>query len=231
MGWINGGREDYGFGWGDDVRWWWTVVLKTWREEWDWGEWGSWCHRWGGKKRNEWVEVSSNAGFWEFHQKGVVARPCAWDSSGLKDIFQVFVQLVVDSTVKKSGQTKYWRWAVCLNLRSVPRSELTEQVQLDRIVGDNNWEGKWGLTRIEVIEKCSSPTYLWYGRIRPYISVSCWGIQFGLKPWIPPLPRMQGETWYHQPTEYIHPTWHCRWRFCTLELKYSVVNQTRWCNA
>ena len=46
--WINGGRTDCGFGW------WWTAVLKTWREEWDWREWGSLFQRWGKRGMKEW---------------------------------------------------------------------------------------------------------------------------------------------------------------------------------
>ena len=34
-------------------RWWWTAVLKTWREEWDWRECGSLFQRWG--KKEEWM--------------------------------------------------------------------------------------------------------------------------------------------------------------------------------
>ena len=55
-------EKDHGFGlemiWDGGEQ---LAVLKTWREEWDWRECGSWFHRWGKRGTNE--EVSSDLGF------------------------------------------------------------------------------------------------------------------------------------------------------------------------
>ena len=66
---IWGGKDR---GWlGDDLRWWWTVVLKTWREEWACKE---GIHRWEkrGMKMWRWAVILD---FLEFHLKGVAGGP------------------------------------------------------------------------------------------------------------------------------------------------------------
>ena len=57
---------------GDDKRWWWTSVLKAWREEWEWIEWGSLFQRRGkrGMKEWRWAVIRD---FGSFTRRGLLA--------------------------------------------------------------------------------------------------------------------------------------------------------------